>query len=201
MKPNKDNSRNNKFISDEVNSALELFNFKADELAEEAYKRKQKIENETFELRNGKTTSLYNESEKIKILIETKPRNHQPRFSQFFNELGRIANWSEEEKQSYHKPPIAAQTINEIVYGRFPKEVIQHIHSKNPYIKYCTRQHKNYYFLTDEGVILLERFIEDAVDLMRECHSVYEFRNRHFELYGVGFQTALFEKYMEYILF
>lgn len=201
MKPNKDNSQNNNFVSEEVNAALELFNFKADELAENAYKRILKIESETFQLRNGITTSIFNErKKKIKILMENNPRVHQPRFSQFFIELGRIANWSDEEKQSYHKPPIAAQTINEIIYGRFPKEVIHHIHSKNPYIRYCTREHKNYYFLTEEGVQLLEKFIDDAVCLMRKSSSVYEFRNKHYELYGVGFQTDLFEKYMGYIL-
>lgn len=199
MKSNKDNSKNN-FVSEEINSALELFNLKADELAEESYKRKLRIEKEVYELRNGESTSIYKEKEKIRLLIENTPQNYQPKFSQFFNELGRLDNWSVEEMRSYHKPPIAAKTINEIIYGRFPKEVIEHIQAKNPYIKYCTREHKNYYFLTEEGVVLLERFIEDAVMVMKSSNTVYEFRNKHFEFFGVGFQTNLFETYLEFAL-
>lgn len=152
-----------------------------------------------FELLNGKKTSLYEEKQLLKKIISELPKNYEPKYATFFPALGRLLNWSPEILKSYHKPPIAAKTINEVIYDRFPKEVVEHIHAKNPYYKWCFREYKNYFFLGEDGIIMLERFIEDAVILMNDCSTLYEFRVKHATKFGTGFQPDLFQQYLDMI--
>lgn len=152
-----------------------------------------------FELLNGKKTSLFEEKELLKKIISELPKNYEPKFAAFFPALGKLVNWSEEVLKAYHKPPIAAKTINEVIYERFPKDVVEHIHSKNPYYRWCFRQHKNYVFLGEDGIILLEKFIEDAIFLMNDCGTLYEFRIKHAKKFGTGFQPDLFQQYLDTI--
>jgi hypothetical protein len=181
----------------EMQSVLELFTREADEDAAAAHAaRTLSREHEVFERINGIQTSVYEINQRINKIIEDLPQNHEPKFRLFFAALGKLAGWTEEQINSYHKPPLAAQTINSVIYGRFPKDVIQHIHRKNPYIKWCTRLHKNYLFLSEDGIILLERFIHDAVTVMRKSTTVYDFRVKHAEEFGSAFQPVLFEKYL-----
>ncbi len=196
MKQEEDNEENpNKLIDKQ--SILDLFNRKADEKAKTAYERKTAQENELFELNNGQKTSVANEKIKLQKIMEQKPQDHDPKFTLFFPALGKLDNWSEEEIKAYHKPPIAAKIINAVIYDRFPKEVILHIHAKNPYIKWCTRAFKNYLFLGEDGILLLEKFIDDAVTLMQQSTSVYDFRVKHAIAFGSGFQPVLFNQYYE----
>jgi hypothetical protein len=180
----------------DIHSLLELFNRQADDKAETAFKNKQQRERDIFQLHNGAWTSIHEEREKIRKVTEDLPQDHEPKFRQFFPALGKIAGWTEEELKSYHKPVLAAKTINEVVYDRFPKDVMAHIQAKNPYIKWCTRVHKHYLFLNDDGILLLEKFIDDAVTVMLDSSSIYDFRIKHAERFGTGFQPVLFEEYL-----
>ncbi|RRN77191.1 hypothetical protein EIM50_20875 [Pseudoxanthomonas sp. SGD-10] len=180
----------------EMSTLLDVFSKKADDKAEAAFRKKLKIDSEVFELQNGVKTTIALEREKIRKVTEDFPQAHDSKFSEFFPALGKIAGWTEEEMKSYHKPRIAPAIIRTLIYDRFPKDVMQHIQSRNPYIKWLTRLHKHYLFLNDEGILLLEKFIDDAVTLMRESNSVYEFRKKHAEKFGTGFQPVLYEKYL-----
>jgi len=181
----------------ERQSLLDLFSKQADEKAKTAYERKAIQERETIELYSGRRTSVFEEREKLRKILEDLPQDYEPKFSQFFAAMGRLLNWSEEEKRAYHKPAIVAKTINEVFYDRFPKDVITYIHEKNPYVKWCTRAHKNYLFLGEDGILLLERFIDDAVIVMNESETLYEFRLKHAQRFGSGFQPVLFEEYFQ----
>lgn len=174
---------------------LELFNKQADDKAEIAFKRGER-DRQVFELISGRKTSVFEEQQRLKKIIEDLPQLHEPKFKLFFPVLGKLANWTEEELKAYHKPPLAAKIINEVIYGRFPKDVLLHIHSKNPYIKWCTRTHKHYLFLSEDGILLLEKFIDDAITTMLDSSSIYDFRIKHAQKFGIAFQPVLFEKYL-----
>lgn len=163
----------------------------ADDLAEATKKRIER-EKLKIELIGGGYTSIYEEKQKIQKILSDFPVNYEPKFSEFFSALGKLLGWTEEESANYHKPPMAAKTINEVIYARFTPDVIQHIHQKNPYIRYCIRRYKHYRFLADEGILKLEEFIYDAATVMRASSSYYEFRMKHAEKFGTVFQQVLF---------
>lgn len=180
----------------EMSMLLDVFNKKADDKADAAFRKKLKIESEVFELQNGAKTTIALERQKMRKITEDFPQTHEPKFRNFFPALGKIAGWTEEQLKAYHKPHIAPKIIRGSIYDRFPKDVMQHIHSKNPYIKWITREHKHYLFLNNEGILLLEKFIDDAVTVMRDSKTVYEFKKKHAEKFGTGFQPVLYEKYL-----
>ena len=125
----------------------------ADEKAIEDYKiEKDKIK---FERHNGEITSIYEENEKLQKVLSEYPESYEPKFAEFISSFCDLIGLSEEEKNNYRKPAIVPQTINEVIYNRFKREVIYHIHCKNPYIKWCQRKYKNYRFLGESGILML----------------------------------------------
>ena len=181
-------------------SVLDLFKNVADSKAESAYQSKLKREKETIELLGGRKTSLQEEQTRKAKLIERLPQNYGPKYGQFFSELARLAKWSDEEKKRFAKPQIAPKIINNYIYARFPPEVVAHILERNPYIKWWVRQHKHYLFLSEDGILMLEKFIDEAVTVMRGCSTVYEFEKVYSSKFGIGFQPAMFEKYLGLII-
>lgn len=181
-------------------SVLNFFKNVADDKAELFYQSKLKRERETIELMGGRKTSLHEEQTRKAKLIESIPQNYGPKYSQFFSELGRLAKWTDEEIKRFAKPQIAPKFINKYIYARFPPDVVNHILENNPYIKWWVRQHKHYLFLGEDGILMLEKFIDDAVTVMRESSTVYEFEKEYSRRFGIGFQSTLFEEYLGLII-
>lgn len=190
----KKNGNENSII--ERQSVLDFFKDKADNKAEIAYRYKLRRERETFELLDGRTTSIFIEQFKNTKLIESIPQNHSPKYSQFFIELGKLANWTEEESKRFAKPHIAPRIINKYIYSRFPTEVFAHFLDINPYIKFWLRKYKHYLFLGEDGIIMLEKFIDDTITIMKRCKTVYEFEKEYSSKFGIGFQPKMFEEYL-----
>jgi len=176
---------------EERQSILSFVKKQADDKAQiEQDEKKQARERELFELMGGGTTSIYHQN---KIITEL-PVNHDPKFVGFFTSLARIAQWTEEELRSYQKPAIAAKIINETIYSRFGKDIVDYIQEKNPYVSYCIRRHKHYKFLVEKGIILLEQFVSQAIQVMDESNSVHEYRVKMFTQYNVPYQMNIFER-------
>jgi len=153
--------------------------------------------NLTFELLNGRRTSVNEEREAHLRFISELRNNLEPRFSEFFQVFGDLMKWTPEQRKTYRKPSYTPETINAVIYNRFPGGVRIHINTENPPVgRWWRRQYKNYYFLSEKGILLLEKFIFDAVTLMRECTSLNEFRAKHSAKFGSGFQPDLFEQYL-----
>lgn len=160
----------------------------------ESLKEKRKAkELEIIQLLSGENTSEFNEKKKLKDLISSIPVDRDSKFSEFFEELGRLAGWTDEQRKSYRKPILAPLIINKTIYARFPKEVIEHIHKNNPYFRWCLRKFKNYAFLGEDGILYLEEYIFDAVLEMQSASSVPEFLLSHAEKFGLSYQTELFK--------
>ena len=180
-------------LQEERQTTLNLIKSATDEKAEIQYERRLAREKEKFQLLGGGETSFYEKRiEREKILSEL-PQEYEPKFVEFFASLGKLLGWTEDVLREYHKPAIAAKTINETIYDRFPENVRIHIQSKNPYVKWCVRKHKNYVFLGDDGILLLEEYIYKAITVMSESTSYYDFRERLFRKHQVPYQTDIFE--------
>lgn len=177
--------------ADERQSILSFVTKQADDKATlEFEQQKEARERELFELMGGGTTSIYNQNK----IISELPVNHDPKFTGFFTSLARIANWTEEELRSYQKPAIAAKIINETIYSRFGKDIFQFIQEKNPYVSFCIRRHKHYKFLVEKGIVLLEQFVSQSIQVMDESSSVHEYRVKMFTQYNVPYQMNIFER-------
>ena len=167
-----------------------------DERASKLYSDKSFDEkNLTFELLSGRRTSINEERELRKRILAESAINHKPKFVEFFIALGNLLGWSEDVMKAFRKPHIAPLIINAVIYGMFTKGVMEYIHKKNPYVRYCIRKRKNYHYLNAEGILLLEIYIYNAITLMKECKSYDEFRYRHASLYGGGYQADLFKQF------
>lgn len=149
------------------------------------------FENEKILLLGGNSITRKEIKEDHQQLVTYSEQKRDPRFSELFLGLAKINNWSDEVRKTYRKPRIAADTINEVIYNRFPAGVLSHIHELNRYVKYCVRKSKNYKFLSDEGIILLEIYLNDAVLLMNSCQDNNEFREMHSKLYGTKYQLKI----------
>lgn len=148
------------------------------------------LQNEKIKLISGREITISG----IKKYVNDLKRPYEPTFPQeFFNEYFRLNGLPIEEAQKFRKPREVALAINEIIYGRFPREVLPIIQYRNPFITRVMRGHKNFEFLTDEAYEMLLGFIGDAIRVMKTSQSWHEFKVKYSNLFGLPFQTSLFD--------
>ena len=120
---------------------------------------------------------------------------YKPLFTlEFYQQIFRLNGWDVELAKEYNKPPEVAQYTNEIIYGRFPKEILPVIQWRNPYQQYMRREFKNFQMLTDEGREKVKGFIEDSIRVMKSCSAWHEFKVKYATEFGLPFQLSLFDK-------
>lgn len=160
-----------------------------------------------IELLNNDVTSLFEKWQEQKILLSDIRINYEPRFKRFLDLASDLENYSEEQRKAYKKPVEVPRAIIAVCYSRYPKEVWKHFNKKNPLLLKATglaRETKIYYYLGKGGILILEKFLGEAEELMIEVKEknlggLYEFRILHSQRYGTGFQLELFRKYIETI--
>jgi hypothetical protein len=147
-------------------------------------------DNEKHQLLNGTEFSL----RQVKSFIQSKARPYSPMYRLvFWREVFRIFDWPESEPSVYHKRREAAIFIKEVIYGRFDKGVLLSFHVLNPYTGFIKRNYKHFQFLTDDGIAQLAIIIDQAIKMMGECDTYYEFRERWFQTFGVPYQIDIFK--------
>ena len=147
-------------------------------------------ENEKIKLLNGSEVSISS----IKEFISKTLSPHRTLFPlEFYQEVYRLNQW-ELDPKDYVKPPVVGKWTNELIYSRFPKEILQKLQALNPYIKKGVRQNKHFQWLNDEGKELVSEYINDAIRIMKKCSDWYEFRIQYFKEYGIGFQLNAFQE-------
>lgn len=142
-------------------------------------------ENEKHQLLSGAEFSI----SEVKAIIQSKARPYEPMFHiAYWREMFRLFGWPESEVKIFHKKREAAVFINEVIYGRFDKGVLLSLHVLNPYTGYMKRTYKHFQFMTDDGIVKLATVISQATEMMKECATYYEFRQKWFLAYGVPYQ-------------
>jgi hypothetical protein len=147
-------------------------------------------ENEIIELLGGRQVTI----RQIKDIIAKCEQEYVPQFpSVFYSQIDRLNNWHRPKEKLHEKPPIVGRWTKQIIYGRFPKEVLPVLEQLNPYTGFGIRLYKHFQWLTPEGKAQLQEFIAEAIDVMQSSSSWYEFRVKYARRYGVPFQLSAFE--------
>jgi hypothetical protein len=152
-------------------------------------------ENEIIELLGGRQVTI----RQIKDIIAKCEQEYEPTFPPvFYSEIDRLNNWHRPKEKQHEKPPIVGRWTKQIIYGRFPKEVLPVLEQLNPYIGFGIRLYKHFQWLTPEGKNQLQEFISDAISVMQSSSSWYEFRVKYAKQFGVPFQLSAFENNNNY---
>lgn len=147
-------------------------------------------ENEIIELLGGRQVTI----RQIKDIIAKCEQEYVPQFPPlFYSEIDRLNNWHRPKEKQHEKPPIVGRWTKQIIYERFPKEVLPVLEQLNPYIGFGIRLYKHFQWLTPEGKAQLQEFISEAIEVMQSSSSWYEFRVKYAKQYGVPFQLSAFE--------
>lgn len=131
----------------------------------------------------------------IKDVVSISFREYAPRFPQvYYLEIARLNGWDEKVVRRYYKPVMVARFTNELIYNRFQSDVLPRLQQLNPFVSSGIRRGKHFQWLTQPGQILLDQYIDDAVNMMKECKTWYEFKFKHAKKFGLPLQLDLFEK-------
>ncbi|EEI89711.1 hypothetical protein HMPREF0765_4616 [Sphingobacterium spiritivorum ATCC 33300] len=151
-------------------------------------------ENEKILLTGGREISLSDIKDKLDIFITAYASEYIKRFPQsFYDEIYRLNNWPIPKNKTFRKFIIGRYT-NELIYMRFTNEGLSKLQIMNPYVRMFTREFKHFQFLNDEAKILLDRFIYEATECMKECTTWYEFRLKYGIRYNLNVQLRMFEQ-------
>jgi len=165
----------------------------ADHRAEaEARKRKQLAEE--IELLSGQKITL----EKIRDVVTGLRQPYEPMFGNgidFFRELYRLLGWTDKDPNSFNKPAIVGDYFNQLLYARFHQDVQPALHALA--VPGGIRRDKFFQYLTPAGHQKLLEYRDQAIALMKECTSWYEFRVKYGKKYGLPVQKVMFEAYQD----
>ncbi|WBO84484.1 P63C domain-containing protein [Hymenobacter yonginensis] len=112
---------------------------------------------------------------------------------EFYQEIYRLHGWPTDPENLRRRPGIVGAWTIELIYDRFPKGMVSEIRTRNPRTMSGERLHKYFQFLTEDGAVMLDQFIQEAVTLMRGCSSWSQFKNVFARESGRSWQTFLFE--------
>ena len=174
-----------------INNQEEIKNllFKTESLIVNVPKENREIEK--FQLRNGSYTSI----KEVKDLITDAAQKHVSMFPNdrpFFSLMYKLNGWDDLNPNNFIKPPICAKWIKQYIYGRFDREMLPTLLSKeNPIIVGYIKKYKLFQFLNEEGLLLLEGYISDAIEVMKISKDWDDFEMKYTKLYDLSVQLKL----------
>ncbi|MCF0052089.1 P63C domain-containing protein [Dyadobacter sp. LJ53] len=161
---------------------------------EKKISKEVELDKDVIELLSGSKIDLKKRADELRRFLAQAKQKYAPTFPKdYYQEINRLKGWSKPEDKVYQKPPIVARYTNEIIYRRFPKDILPALQHLNPYIIFGLRKFKHFQWLNEDGKQLLETYIDQAVELMKKCTSWYQFRVKYAQMYGVTFQLSVLE--------
>lgn len=146
-------------------------------------------QNEIVQLIGGSTINL----RELSDFVAKSKQNYVPTFPQeFYSEIDRLNGWARPKESQHQKPPIVGRWTKELIYGRFPKQILPIIEQLNPYLGLGMRLDKHFQWLTPAGKLQLETFIQQAITIMKISNTWYEFKIKYAKKYKLIFQVDLF---------
>ncbi len=129
-------------------------------------------------------------------VVSNKMNDYEPRFpNEFYVQIFRLTGRPIPKSGVIsEKPHIVGTYTKEIIYNRFDKDVLPTLEYLNPYERIGIRRHKHFQFLSEKGLEMLSIYIEQSIELMKECESWYEFRVELLKKHGVPFQMDMFKE-------
>lgn len=144
------------------------------------------------ELICGRTIDL----EKYNEYFNSTIRDYEKRIPQaWYHQVFRLHGWTIPKNGIIvHKPGIVAKYTVDILYGRFPKEVLPILEKYNPINEFGFRRFKHFQRLSPEADLRLQEYIQNSLAIMKKCTYWDEFVSEHAKAYGHPFQTSLFDE-------
>ncbi len=123
--------------------------------------------------------------------VQQSPSDYEKIYPQeFYKEIFRLNGWKYEGSIS-QKPWIVGKYTNEIIYYRFSAEVLPFLRIVNPYFIPGKRKNKHHQYLTPGARVELQRFIEESINVMKQCSDWNEFRIKYCNKYNVPYQLKI----------
>lgn len=143
------------------------------------------IKREQFELENGFVGTV----DDLMAMLHKKPRNIDPMFPYkipFFKLIFKLNGWHNRSYTEFIKPPIVGRIIRQFIYKRFPENILPTLlELPNPILFGYVKKYKLYQYLTDDGLRMLEKFISDAIEVMKVSSDWRAFETTYCELYDL----------------
>lgn len=112
---------------------------------------------------------------------------------EFYYQIYRLHGWATNPENLRKRPGIVGGITLKLIYDRFPKGTTEEILFRNPRTMSGDLLHKCFQFLTEEGTVMLEQFIQEAITLMQGCSNWSQFESVFARHCGRSWQTYLFE--------
>lgn len=151
---------------------------------------------EKIELLSGQTITR----KEIDDIVATAVQPYEPKYTResgFYRQMYKLLGKPIHEADQFVKDPIIAKYTNELIYDRFPNEVLPLLQELNPYVRHRMRKYKLFQFLTEPASQKVDEFIKQATDLMEEHNKKgsnwYRFRIDYWKKYGGSIQLKCFE--------
>lgn len=110
----------------------------------------------------------------------------------FYTELLRLLGLPYDDESLKKKPKILAKITNEIIYLRFPEGTLKELQNRNPVTADGYRLLKHFQLLTDLGEAHLKQFIDDVIEVAKDCVTYSQFYQRLRKKMGKSWQLNLF---------
>ncbi len=182
-------SKNNP-IDKEIKKALELQEKQALLFGADALLPQKSFDKELekYQLRNGLKFTL----KEVKDLINDLAGEYSPMFPNdkpFFKLMYKLCGWNHLDPTDFIKPPCCGLYIKQYIYARFPKDILPTLLAKdNPLIGGYIKKYKLFQFLNEQGLLLLEGYIQDAMNVMETAKNWYDFELKYTKLYKLSVQ-------------
>lgn len=159
---------------------------RAEDLRKDDLLRKKKIRDEIIEFHSGVKISL----NEIHTLVTAQFQHCDPLFPNdipFFSEMYRLLGWHDKNPNDYFKDSIVGRYINELIYRRFPKDVLLALRALA--IPGGVRLHKFYHFLNPKAQNDVVTFRDQAISIMKKHNNWKDFRKEYGHKYNLPFYS------------
>ncbi|SFH05609.1 P63C domain-containing protein [Pedobacter insulae] len=146
---------------------------------------------EKHQLQNGLEFTI----REVKDLISDMARDYEPMFPNripFFKLMYQLLKWDNLNPNSFIKPPVVAIYIKKYIYARFDKDILPTLLKKdNPFVNGYIKKFKLFQFLNDDGLLLLESYIKEAIEVMKDSNDWYDFELKYTAKYKLSVQLKI----------
>jgi len=134
----------------------------------------------------------FDDFRRISHTLSARARTYRAIFSQdFYKQIYRLKGWKIPAGGIAQKPHIVGMYTNTLIYQRFQKEVLPILQTMNPRLATGWRLYKHHQWLTEEGRKELKRFINEAVEMMKQYSTWFAFEQAYCEKHDLPFQLKM----------
>jgi len=148
------------------------------------------LESQKIQLFSGK---IITETEILKrrVYLLKNVATYEKMFPQdFYDNIFRLNNWKQNKNKTL-RPSIVGKYTNLYVYARFDKNILPQLQSINPYVEFGIRKFKHFQWLNENGREKLLVYIQQSIDMMKECNSWNEFVQKYGTEYNLPVQSQI----------